>query len=207
VALTEAAFELEREAISRAKVAARLDHSRRVGVPAALALGLANDPSAAEGIIRNLLRRYPDDTSLKVAWAPLVRAAIALRRGDAHEALITAELNPYFDRLAWPPYIRALARLKLGHAAQSVAEFRKILTRKSSLTAGAFIGVPFAYPAAKLGLARALRAEGDAEASRKTYEEFLSGWSGADPEVPVLVHAKRELMQFQPASGRLAYRR
>jgi len=48
------------------------------------------------------------------------------------------------------------------------------------------------YPLARLGLARALRLEGDVPGSRQAYARFLLDWKNADPDIPVLQQARAE---------------
>lgn len=193
VALMEAVFGMDREAKLRAKAAIRLDRMRRTAATSALTLALTNEPAAAEAILTDLLRRYPNDTRLNGAWAPAVRGAIALKRGDARGALEAAQTPALLDWLAWAPFVRGTSYLRLGRASQAAAEFRKIIVLKAHLFAGAFAyGAAFAYPAAQLGLARALAMEGQAQASRQAYEEFFAGWSQADPNIPILIQARHE---------------
>ena len=63
-------------------------------------------------------------------------------------------------------------------------------------------GSAFAYPAAQLGLARALAGDGKTDASRQAYEEFFAGWKGADSDIPMLVEAKREYAALAQALPR-----
>ena len=53
---------------------------------------------------------------------------------------------------------------------------------------------------ARLQLARALRASGDAAAARETYTAFTSAWRNADPRHPLLVAAAREAADLQSAA-------
>jgi tetratricopeptide (TPR) repeat protein len=208
VALTEAAFGLEREARTRAQGAIRLDRGRRTAATAALALALTNETAAAEAVFGDLIRRYPNDTLLNSVCAPAVRGAIALQRGDGRRALEAAEAPLHPAGYAWPPYIRGAAYLRLGLASQAAAEFRKIIERKARLFTGTFMyGAAFAYPAAQLGLARALAMEGQVEGSRKAYQEFLAGWSRADSDIPILIQARREYAALAPPSAPDATRR
>jgi hypothetical protein len=78
-----------------------------------------------------------------------------------------------------------LAYLRLRKGAEAAAEFKKIINHK-----GANWG-PL-YPLSYAGLARAARLAGDTVASRKAYEDFLTLWKDADPDVPVLTKARRE---------------
>ena len=45
---------------------------------------------------------------------------------------------------------------------------------------------------AHLGLARAYMLQGDSEKARTKYEDFLTLWKDADPDIPILKQAKAE---------------
>jgi len=47
-------------------------------------------------------------------------------------------------------------------------------------------------PMAHLGLARALALEGNRDAARQEYETFFSVWKNADPDLPVVLQARKE---------------
>lgn len=193
VALMEAVFGLDREARADAQTASRVARDRRSLSAAALALALTGSSGMAEAIRLDLLNRYPNDALLKSIWSPAIRGAIALKRGDAREALEAADAPAFVTAYAWPAYIRGMALLKLGHPAQAAAEFRGIIDRKPALFVGAFVyGAAFAVPAARLGLARALAMEGKADESRTAYEQLMSAWHGADLNLPLLIEARRE---------------
>jgi eukaryotic-like serine/threonine-protein kinase len=56
-------------------------------------------------------------------------------------------------------------------------------------------GLVLNYPLgslARLGLARADALQGDAAKARSAYNEFLSLWKEADPDIPILRQAKAE---------------
>lgn len=203
VALTEALFGFEREARSRAKAAVRLDRGRRTGATSALTLALTNQPAEAQRVMSELLHRYPNDTLLKRVWSPAMHGAIALNRGDARRALEAAEApSNAGGTIAWLPYIRGAACLWLGLASEAAAEFRRVIEQKGSLfTSALAYGSAYLYPAAQLGLARALAMGGQVEQSRKAYEEFLAWWSRADSDIPILVQAKAEHAALSQASA------
>ncbi len=138
VALAEAVFGLESQARTRARRALRLDRGRRTAATSAFTLALAHEPAAAESVLNELLRKYPNDTLLNAVWVPAVHGAIALRGNDAHRAITAAENPSYLAAYAWPPYIRGLAYLRLGLASKAAAEFRAILERKGGLFNTAF---------------------------------------------------------------------
>jgi eukaryotic-like serine/threonine-protein kinase len=52
-------------------------------------------------------------------------------------------------------------------------------------------------PLAWLQLGRAQKMMGDNASARKSYEEFLSIWKDADPDLPIYQRAKAEYAQLQ----------
>ena len=53
------------------------------------------------------------------------------------------------------------------------------------------------YPLAYLGLARAAALAGDTAKSRKAYEDFFALWKDADPDLPILIEAKKEYQKLR----------
>jgi cytochrome c-type biogenesis protein CcmH/NrfG len=45
---------------------------------------------------------------------------------------------------------------------------------------------------ARLGLARAYTMQGDPTKARAAYQDFLTIWKDADPDLPILIQAKTE---------------
>ena len=76
-----------------------------------------------------------------------------------------------------------------GNAA--AAEFQKFVHYRG-------IVVNFPWGAlARLGLARAYALQGDTAKARAAYNDFLSLWKDADPDIPVLKQAKAEYAKLQ----------
>jgi hypothetical protein len=50
---------------------------------------------------------------------------------------------------------------------------------------------------AHLGLARAYRISGDTAKARVAYQDFLTLWKDADPDIPILKEAKTEYAKLQ----------
>jgi len=48
------------------------------------------------------------------------------------------------------------------------------------------------YPLAHLGEARAAALTGDMAKARQSYQSFFALWQAADPDVPVLIEARKE---------------
>ena len=84
---------------------------------------------------------------------------------------------------------RASGRGWRGAAAS--AEFQKILDHR-----GLVQNCPMGA-LAHLGLARAYAMQKDTVKARATYQDFLTLWKDADPEIPVLREAKTEFAKLQ----------
>jgi eukaryotic-like serine/threonine-protein kinase len=82
-------------------------------------------------------------------------------------------------------YVRGLALLANGQAPEAASVFSLMVDRK-----GANWGPE--YPAAQVGLARAAKMMGDSARARKTYEQFFAFWKDADPDLPLLLEARKE---------------
>jgi eukaryotic-like serine/threonine-protein kinase len=54
---------------------------------------------------------------------------------------------------------------------------------------------PF-HALAHVGVARAAVINGDTGAARKAYQDFFARWKDADPDLPVLVQARKEYEQL-----------
>ena len=95
-----------------------------------------------------------------------------------------------FDYL-YPAYIRGLAYLESGDGRSAAGEFQKLIDNP---------GLCWEYitcPLARLQLGRAQRLMGDNASARESYEEFLTIWKDADPNLPVYRQAKAEYAQLQ----------
>jgi hypothetical protein len=80
----------------------------------------------------------------------------------------------------------AEAYLHLRDGANAEEEYKKILNHRGVNTTTVL------YPLAYLGLARAYAIENDAAQEKAAYQDFLSAWKDADPDIPVLNQAKGE---------------
>jgi len=50
---------------------------------------------------------------------------------------------------------------------------------------------------ARLGLARAYAMQGDTAKARTAYQDFLTLWKDADPDIPILKEAKAKYAKLQ----------
>jgi eukaryotic-like serine/threonine-protein kinase len=165
---------------------------------AALALALVGDSARARTLADDLEQRFPEDTVIHFNYLPTLRAQLALNTpSNAAKALETLAIaSPYelgapgnstFWTSLYPIYVRGQAFLAFHQGTQAVTEFQKILDWP-----GVALNEPIGV-LARLGLARAFAIQGDAVKSKSTYQDFLTLWTDADSDVPVLIAAKSEL--------------
>jgi predicted Zn-dependent protease len=172
----------------------KLGPNRDVRVIAALALALAGDTAAAEKLATELNKTFPLDTMVQRYWVPTIRAAVALERKDPDRAIellkatSTVELGAPTNNTVWmrPVYLRGEAYLMLHDGNRAAAEFQKFIDHP-----GVVMNFPWGA-LARLGLARAYAMRGDTAKARSAYQDFLTLWKDADPEIPILKQAKAE---------------
>lgn len=196
-ALREAEFGNLNEARSRAQAALSLSSSEPVQIAAALAFARAGQMSRATAIAAALLRRSPKDTLLINYWIPTIRAAIALNRREATQALQELERaapyqlggnTPPFTSGAtlYPIYLRGEAYLSERNFTAAQAEFKKVIDNK---------GLVWNFPTgilARLQLARTFAAAGDITHAQSAYQDFFQLWRRAEESSRLLQHARRE---------------
>jgi eukaryotic-like serine/threonine-protein kinase len=212
-ALREAAFGNLREARQAAAAGLKVaPDSQAVRVEAALAYAMAGDAARAESLAQDLNMRYPLDTQMQSLWLSAIHAQLALKRQDPAAAVNTLQvaLPPieYGDiafannvSCLYPTHIRGEAYLGSGQGSPAAAEFQKIVDH-SGIVWNCWTGA-----LARLGLARAnaLQAKSatgaDANSARvraiAAYDDFLTLWKDADPEIPILKQAKAEYAKLQ----------
>ena len=198
-ALREAESGDQDEARAEANAAVKLAPNRDVQVMAALALARAGDTAGAEKLAAELDKTFPLDTLVQRYWLPTIQAAIALQRKDPNRAIDVLRTASAIELaqptqvtvFLCPVYVRGEAYLMLhdGHAA--AAEFQKFIDHRGMV-------VNFQWGAlARLGLARAYAVQGDKVRAHAAYQEFLTLWKDADPDVPILKEAKTEYAKLQ----------
>ncbi len=161
---------------------------------AALALASAGDTARAEKLAAELEKTSPLDTVAQRYWLPTIRAEVALQRKDPNQAIellkvtIPIELGhtTYGTIFLCPVYLRGEAYLMLHDGNRAAAEFQKFIDHR-----GLVANFPWGA-LARLGLARAYAAQGDTAKARTAYQDFLTLWKDADPDIPILNEAKTE---------------
>jgi serine/threonine protein kinase/tetratricopeptide (TPR) repeat protein len=202
-AIREALFGNFAEARRRAAAALELSKGRDVEYGAAFALATAGDSAAAEELAGDLDKRFPEDTSVRSSYLPVLRALVASNRhqtATAIDALQTAGPYELGVPLSWyngtfgamyPVYVRGQAFLAAGNGTQAAAEFQRILDHRG-VVASDPIGV-----LAHLQLGRALVLSGDQKNATAAYQDFLALWKEADPGIPILDRARAEFTKLK----------
>ena len=197
-ALREAFFGNTVVAKQRALAALELARNREVEYGAAMTLALAGNSSQAQLMADDLEKNFPEDTSVKFSYLPVLRASLAINHrqySQAIELLETAapyelgtprsNLQGFFGAL-YPIYMRGEAYLAVGRGTEAIAEFKKIVDHRGIVISdviGALV---------HLQLARAYAMAGDNTKAQAAYQTLLHLWKDADPDIPILKQAKAE---------------
>jgi eukaryotic-like serine/threonine-protein kinase len=191
-AYREALFGNTAEARKQIEQALSIAPGRDVQIAAGLTFAEIGDSAQAQKYVDKLAADYPLDTLMQSYWLPSIRATMALHKTDANRAVLLLEVaTPYELGLEnigsmVPIYIRGVAYLKAGKGAEATAELKKILAHRGVAQTGAVQSL------AQLQLARALAASGDKPAARVAYQDLLSIWKQADPDLLLLKQAQSE---------------
>jgi serine/threonine protein kinase len=196
-ALREALFGNATEARQRAVAALGLSTGRDVQYGAALALALARDAPRAQALADDLGKHFPEDTVVQFNYLPTIHAQIAFSRNVSSKAIEALQAAaPYelgspvsggaFSPALYPVYVRGEAYLAAHQGSEAAAEFRKILDQR-----GVVLNEPIGA-LAHLGLARAHVLQSNTAKAKAAYQDFLTLWKDADPDIPILVAAKSE---------------
>jgi hypothetical protein len=193
-ALREAFFEQAPDSRRSAAAALKMSNSPEVEYGAALAFALSGDSSRAPMLADDLERRFPEDTVVRFSYLPVLRARIALNRGDSARAIeILQAVTPYelgasrglFGAL-YPIYMRGEAHLAARQGLEAATEFQRILDHRG------IVGSDPIGALAHLQLGRALALSGDTIKAKSAYQDFLTLWKDADPNIPILAQARSE---------------
>ncbi len=196
-AVREAEFGNAPQAKKDVKEGLGLANTLDTQVLAALVLSRAGEAAQAQVMADSLEKHFPQNAELNNYWLPSIRASIELDRGEPAEAVkILEAATPYelaYPRpeleggsLMYPAYLRGQAYLLLHQGNEAAAEFQKFIDQRAVV-----VNCPFGA-LAHLWLGRAHALAGDPVATRKSYQEFLSLWKDADPDIPILIAAKSE---------------
>jgi tetratricopeptide (TPR) repeat protein len=202
-AVREALFGNASEARTRAMAALQITNDREVEYGAAFALASSGNFSQAQKLANDMERRFPEDTSVRFNYLPVLRARLALNEGNSAKALEVLQIavphelgahhssvNGLFGAL-YPVYVRGEAYLAAGHGREAAAEFQKILDHR-----GIVVSDPVGA-LAHLQLGRAFALSGDTIKAKAAYQDFLTLWKDADPDISIFKQARTEYAKLQ----------
>jgi eukaryotic-like serine/threonine-protein kinase len=168
---------------------------------AALTFARTGNAKQSQKLVEKLDQLFPSDFTIQTFNLPATRAAIKLGENDPMAAIeILQPVTPYdfgvsdsFDNL-YPAYLRGLAYLQLKEGNLAAVEFRKVLDHPG-------VGEAFVTDALSiLQLGRSQALIGDGNAARKSYQDFLTLWRDADPDLPIYKTAKAEYAALRKAA-------
>jgi tetratricopeptide (TPR) repeat protein len=183
-----------------ARAAINLAPNRDVRAMGALALAQAGDTASAEKLVAALDKAFPLDTLVQRYWLPTIRAEIALQRKDPSRAVELLQIASSLDLAGatnltnpslYPVYERGQTWLMLHDGTRAAPEFQKYIDHR-----GMVRNSPIAM-LARLGLARAYAVQGDTAKAKVAYQDFLTTWKDADPDIPILIQAKAEYAKLK----------
>jgi eukaryotic-like serine/threonine-protein kinase len=200
-ALQQAAYGNAAEARQTAAEGLKLAASQGAAAEAAIAFAMAGDTSRAESLAQDLRNRRPLDTQMQLLWLPAIQAQLTLDRKNPPLALNTLQAasaielgqTPFTINISclYYIYIRGNAYLAAGQGSPAAAEFQKILDH-NGIVWNCWTGA-----LAHLGVARAYAMQGDTAEAKAAYQDFLTLWKDADPDIPILIAAKSEYAKLK----------
>src|SRR5580704_6355090 len=187
------------QARAEANAALKLAPNRDVLAEAALALARAGDAAGAEKLATALDETFPLDTLVQRNWLPTIRAAVALERKDPNKAIellkdarvIELGLPVGLTIVLCPVYLRGEAYLMLHDGNAAATEFEKFIDHR-----GLVVNFPWGA-LAHLQIGRAYVLQGDTAKAKAAYQDFLTLWKDADPDIPILIAARAEYAKLQ----------
>jgi eukaryotic-like serine/threonine-protein kinase len=161
-----------------------------VKVQAALALARIGDTARATTLVGELEKSYATNTLLRLYWLPTIKTAMELNQGNSSQALVYLEAAAPYELgntgTLYAAYVRGQAYLLAHNGTAAAAEFQKLLDHRgivSNFVTGAL---------SHLQLGRAYAIAGDTSKAKAAYQDFLTLWKDADPDIPILKEAKAE---------------
>jgi tetratricopeptide (TPR) repeat protein len=178
--------------------ALELGRGREVDYAAAFALALSGDPRRSRALAEDLAREFPEDTSVQFMYLPTLRALFSLNTHDPAAAIQALQVASRYDRALggvgfigrfgglYPIYVRGLSYLAALQPTAAAIEFQRILAHRSIVLVDPMDAM------ARLHLARAWALSGDNAKAKSAYEDLLTLWKNADPDIRALKEAQAE---------------
>ena len=191
------------EGKKNAMAALEVSKGRDVQYAVGLGLALSGDSSRSEALAGDLEKGFPEDTFVKFTYAPVLRALAALGRGKPADGVGQLQTAlPYelavngvnYSHLLgglYSAYVRGEALSAMHRYAEAAAEFQKILDHRG------IVGADPIGALAHVQLGRVFVLSGEKIKAKAAYQDFLTLWKDADPDIPILRQANAEYAKVQ----------
>ena len=161
---------------------------------AALTLARAGDTAKAKRLVEQLERTVSTDTMLKLYCLPTIHEAIEISKNHPSQGILDLEPTvPYelggtlaFPYL-YPVWMRAQAYLAAHNGVAAAAEFQKLIDHPGIVIKSA----DRVTGASSVGQS-IYALLGENVKARAAYQNFLTLWKDAAPDIPILIAAKSE---------------
>ena len=193
-ALWEALFGDASAARQATTAALGLSKSRDVEYAVAFAEALSGDSSGAQRLTDDISQRFPEDTIVEFTYKPTLSALLALSHNQPSKAVELLQVAVPYELgtgSLYPAYLRGEAYLAARQGQEAAIEFQKILDHR-----GIVLSDPIGA-LAHLQLGRAYSLAGNSAKAKAAYQDFLTLWEDADPDIPILNQAKAEYANLQ----------
>jgi hypothetical protein len=158
------------------------------------------DTARAKRLVEQLERERTasTDTMLKLYCLPTIHGAIEISKNNPSQGILYLEAAapyelggplgfPYF----YPVWVRGHAYMAAQNGVAAAAEFQKLIDHP-----GLVMNQPIGS-LVHLELGRAYVLSGDNFKARASYQNFLTLWKDADPDIPIFIAAKSEYAKLQ----------
>ncbi|HKG79389.1 MAG TPA: tetratricopeptide repeat protein, partial [Pyrinomonadaceae bacterium] len=183
------------QAKDKTKAAMNLGRGEKNLANAAMIYAACGDQEQAQSLLEEVRAAYPKNTVIASMVTPLVNAGIEKTRGNFAQAIQLLESVRSYELGiilgVSVNYARGNLYLQQRMGVEAAREFKTIIDHP---------GIDYPSPShalAHLGLGRAAAMSGDTAGARKAYQDFFALWKDADPDVPVLVQARKEYEQLK----------
>jgi tetratricopeptide (TPR) repeat protein len=203
-AVWEAAYGNSAEAKTNAMAALELSKGRDVEYVVGLALALSGESSRSDALAGDLEKRFPEDTIAKFDYVPVLRALSVRKAGKPMESVERLQIALQYELAAnglnfnhfylgglHSAYVRGEALATEQRYGEAAAEFQKILDHRG------LVGLDPIGALAHLHLGRTFALSGEKNKAKEAYQDFLTLWKDADPDIPILKQAKTEYAKLQ----------
>ena len=190
-AAIEALFGNREETRKQVTSAMRLPLADKEAYWTGLPCAIVGDETRAELLYRKV--ENSSDPVSRETMFPIFSALLAVHRKESEKAAEMVRGTKRYDlRLNYfLAYVCGLVFLAAKKASEAESDFQKVLEHR---------GLVWNSPAgalAHLQIGRAYAMKGDTAKARSAYEDFLTLWKDADPDIPILKQAKAEYVELQ----------